>query len=115
MNPSTGLIVWTIINIIGLVLAIKFLIRIYKHVSKNKQRLVTMRVCMAALSSYAHSPKQDSLHSLQDERVLKVFQHTTNPATLVQAICPQYGFASFIARLPPVIINVPCSYKAFPH
>lgn len=65
----------------------------------QKNKIVTAIILLAITgNSYAQLSKQDSLHSLQDERVLTVYQRSGNPATLVQAIYPQYGFAAFNAQ-----------------
>lgn len=50
-----------------------------------------------SVAGFAQTGKQDSLHSLQDKRVMNQEQYTANPATLVQSRLPQYGFAGMHA------------------
>lgn len=50
-----------------------------------------------SVAGFAQTGKQDSLHSLQDKRVMNQEQYTANPATLVQSHLPQYGFAGMHA------------------
>lgn len=42
--------------------------------------------------------KQDSLHSLQDKRVMNVYQSTLNPAALATLPQPSYGYAAVTAN-----------------
>jgi|GEM_PF-1254358 len=67
---------------------------------KNKFLLKTTSLlfCVGShLAVDAQNSRQDTLHSVQDERVLNRSRYTANPVSLVQSGLPRHGFAGINA------------------
>lgn len=69
----------------------------FKKSTYLKHIIVATFLCVRCLDGIAQLPKQDSLHSVEDARVLDRHQYTVNPVSLLHSGLPQFGFAAIKA------------------